>query len=156
MSRTRLNIYLEPEHARQLAELATLKRLPKSMIVGAALASAFSPDAADQREAAISRRLDRLTRQFNKLEQDHNVAIETLALFIRYFLSVTPLVPADLHEAARAQGHARFGQFVEQLARQLQKGKGLVRELHEEIYPEDSDFLVVDKVAAGEATGEQT
>jgi hypothetical protein len=156
MSRIRLNIYLEPEHARQLAELAVLKRLPKSMIVGAALASAFSPDAAAQREAAISRLLDRLTRQFDKLEQDHNVAIETLALFIRYFLSVTPIVPADQQEAARAQGRARFEQFVEQLARHLQKGKSLVRELHEQIYPEERDFFVIDDLAANEATAEHT
>src|SRR5580765_6002109 len=126
MSRKRLNIFLEPDHAKRLAEFSALKGLSKSSIIAAALASALSPDSADQREAAVSRRLDRLTRQFSKLDQDQNIAIETLALFIRYYLSVTPVVPDAQQFAAWAQGRGRFAQFVQQLGRQLQGGKSLV------------------------------
>jgi hypothetical protein len=149
MSRTRLNIFLQPDHAKRLAEFAALKGLSKSSIIAAALASTLSPDSADQREAATSRRLDRLTRQFDKLEQDQNIAIETLALFIKYYLSVTPVVPEAQQIAAWAQGRGRFAQFVEQLGRQLQRGKSLVRDLHEEIYPEDRDFFSFDDGASG-------
>ena len=39
MSRTRLNLFIEPEHARRLDELATMKGLSKSSIIAAALAS---------------------------------------------------------------------------------------------------------------------
>lgn len=144
MRRRRLNIFLEPDHAQRLAELSIAKKLSKSEIIAAALASALSPDSADQREAAISRRLDRLTRQFSKLEQDQNIAIETLALFIRYYLSVTPVVPDGQQLAAWAQGRGRFAQFVQQLGRQLQGGRSLVRDLHEEIYPEARDFFAFD------------
>ena len=48
MSRTRLNLFIEPEHARRLDELATMKGLSKSSIIAAALASFLSPDAADR------------------------------------------------------------------------------------------------------------
>jgi hypothetical protein len=153
MSRKRLNIFLEPDHAKRLAETAALKGISQSTIVAAALASALSPDSADQREAAISHRLDRLSRQFNKLEQDHNIAIETLALFIRYFLTVSPVVPDPQREAAWAQGRARFAQFVQQLARQLQRGKSLVRDLHEEIFPDEDDFFVADAGQADDGQG---
>lgn len=153
MSRKRLNIFLEPDHAKRLAEVAALKGLSKSSIIAAALASALSPDSADQREAAVSRRLDRLTRQFSKLEQDQNIAIETLALFIRYYLSVTPVVPDAQQPAAWAQGRGRFAQFVQQLGRQLQGGKSLVRDLHEEIYPETRDFFAFDDGASVGKTG---
>jgi len=153
MNRRRLNIFLEPDHAKRLAEVAALRGLSKSSIIAAALASALSPDSADQREAAISRRLDKLTRQFDKLEQDQNIAIETLALFIRYYLSVTPMVPEAQQAAAWAQGRSRFAKFVQELGRQVQRGRSLVRDLHEEIYPEERDFFTVDETASPSQTG---
>ena len=63
MSHYRLNLFIQPEHAQRLDELAAKKGVSKSSIVAAALASWLSPDAADQREAAIAKRLDRLSRQ---------------------------------------------------------------------------------------------
>ena len=44
--RSRLNIFLEPDHARRLDQLATMKGVSKSAIVAAALASYLSPDGA--------------------------------------------------------------------------------------------------------------
>lgn len=136
MSRSRLNIFIEPEHAKRLDRLAVHKGVSKSAVIAAALASFLSPDGGDQREAAIAKRLDRLSRQFDRLERDQNVLIETLALYVRYFLTVSVPVPEGQQEAVRAQGRARFAQFIEQLGRHLQRGRSLVREVHEEIEPE--------------------
>ncbi|MFP3688096.1 MULTISPECIES: CopG family transcriptional regulator [Burkholderia] len=136
MSQYRLNLFIPPEHARRLDELATKKGVSKSSIVAAALASWLSPDAGDQREAAIAKRLDRLSRQFEKLERDQNIEIETLALFVRYFLTVSTPVPDAHQDAARAQGRARFEQFVEQLSRHLMRGRSLVREVVGELNPD--------------------
>lgn len=136
MSRYRLNLFIAPEHAKRLDELAAKKGVSKSSIVAAALASWLSPDAGDQREAAIAKRLDRLSRQFEKLERDQNIEIETLALFVRYFLTVSTPVPESHQNAARAQGRARFEQFVEQLGRRLLRGHSLVRDVVEELNPE--------------------
>ena len=136
MSRARLNIFIEPEHARRLDQLAVHKGISKSAVIAAALASFLSPDGGDQREAALAKRLDRLSRQFDRLERDQNVLIETVALYIRYFLTVSIPVPEGQQDAARAQGRARYAQFIEQLARHLQRGRSLVREVHEDIAPE--------------------
>lgn len=57
MSQYRLNLFIQPEHAQRLDELAAKKGVSKSSIVAAALASWLSPDAGDQREAAIAKRL---------------------------------------------------------------------------------------------------
>ncbi len=141
MSRTRLNLFIEHEHAKRLDELATMKGLSKSSIIAAALASFLSPDSGDQREAAIAKRLDRLTRQFDKLERDQNILIETLALYVRYFLTVSTPVPEAHQEAARTQGRARFEQFVEQLGRHLLRGRSLVKDVVEEIQPDPSQFF---------------
>ena len=137
MSRTRLNIFIEPNHAKRLDQLAAHKGVSKSAVIAAALASFLSPDAADQREAAMGKRLDRLSRQFDRLERDQGILIETVALYIRYFLTVSLPVPDGQQDAARAQGRARYAQFIEQLARHIQRGRSLVREVHEEVAPDD-------------------
>jgi hypothetical protein len=47
----------------QINDLATRRRLTRSAIVEAAVASSPSPDGADRLEAAFARRLERLARQ---------------------------------------------------------------------------------------------
>ena len=138
MTRARLNIFIEPEHAKRLDQVAAHKGVSKSAVIAAALASFLSPAGEDQREAAIAKRLDRLSRQFDRLERDQNVLIETVALYIRYFLTVSIPVPEGQQEAARAQGRARYVQFIEQLARHIQRGRSLVREVHEDIGPAEA------------------
>jgi hypothetical protein len=140
MSRPRINVYLERNHEKRLADLCAMRGLSKSSVVAAALASFLSPEGADRREAAIARRLDKLANQFERLNRDQTILIETIALFIRYQLSVVAPLPDSHQEAARAQGKARFQQFIEQLARHLQRGGSLVKDLSEEIYPTDQQF----------------
>lgn len=148
MSRIRLNIFIEPGHARQLDELSAMKGLSKSSIIAAALASFLSPDAADRRDAAFAKRLDRLSNQFDKLERDQTILIETLALYVRYFLTVSAPVSEAQQEAARAQGRLRFQQFIEQLGRNLMRGRSLVKEVHEEVFPDAGQFFAMDDPAA--------
>jgi hypothetical protein len=108
-------------------------------VIAAALSSFLSPDATDQREAATAKRLDRLSRQFERLERDQAILIETVALYLRHYLTVALPVPEQQQEALRAQGRARYAQFIEQLARHIQRGRSLVREIHEECAPLDGD-----------------
>ncbi|MDP2162955.1 MAG: CopG family transcriptional regulator [Hydrogenophaga sp.] len=136
MSQARLNLFIQPDHAKRLDELAAKKGVSKSSIVAAALASWLSPDAGDQREAATAKRLDRLSRQFERLERDQNILIETMALYVRYYLTVSTPVPEAHQEAAKAQGKARFEQFIEQLGRHVLRGRSLVKEVYEEIQPD--------------------
>jgi hypothetical protein len=147
MSQARLNLFIQPDHARRLDELAAKKGVSKSSIVAAALASWLSPDAGDQREAATAKRLDRLSRQFERLERDQNILTETLALYVRYYLTVSTPVPEAHQEAVKAQGKARFEQFVEQLGHHLLRGRSLVKEVYKEIQP---DTVRVAEAAAQE------
>lgn len=136
MSRTRLNVFIEPDHAKRLDQIAARKGVSKSAVIAAALSIFLSPEDVDQRETAIGKRLDRLSRQFDRLERDQNILIETVALYVRYFLTVSIPVPEAQQDAVRAQGRARYGQFVDQLARHLQRGRSLVREVRDDALPE--------------------
>jgi len=152
MSHYRLNLFIQPEHAKRLGELAVTKGVSKSSIVAAALTSWLSPDAADQREAAIAKRLDRMSRQVERMERDQTILIETLALYIRYYLTVSTPIPETHQDAARAQGKARFEQFVEQLGRHLLRGRSLVRDVVEELHP---DFTRMEDAIAQTAAQER-
>jgi DNA-binding transcriptional MocR family regulator len=121
--RDRMNVYFPPELLKQISDLADRKKLSRSAIVEAAVASFLSPDGADRREAAFTRRLDRLSRQMQRLERDVGLTAETLALFIRFWLTITPPLPNDAQAAAQAKGRERFEGFVEALGRRLQKGR---------------------------------
>ncbi|MFL9500180.1 CopG family transcriptional regulator [Rhodopseudomonas palustris] len=144
MSKARLNVFIEHEHRKRLRRLTALKGETQSAIVAAALSSYLSPDGADRREAAIISRLDRLSHQFDRLERDQTILIETVALFIRYTLSVSAPIPEAHQTVARAQGRSRFNQFIDQLGRHLQRGGSLVRQVHQEIAPTESDFVGLD------------
>ncbi|MDP1962068.1 MAG: CopG family transcriptional regulator, partial [Reyranella sp.] len=105
------------------------KRVPQALVVEAALASHLSPDGADRLEAALARRLDRMTRQLERLERHVTISNEALALFIRFWLTSTPPLPDTAQAAAQAKGRERYEGFVEALGRRLARGRTLADEL---------------------------
>ena len=133
MKKDCLNVYFDPSLTAELEALAARRKASKSQVVEAALASYLSPDAADQREAAITRRLDRLTRAVERLERNQTITTEALALFVRFWLTTTPPLPDTMREAAQAKGRERYEGFVETLGRRLAKGSSLAKEVSEDI-----------------------
>lgn len=135
--RDRMNVYFPPELLKKISDLADRKKISRSAIAEAAVASFLSPDGVDRQEAAFTRRLDRLSRQMQRLERDVGLTAETLALFIRFWLTITPPLPNDAQAAAQLKGRERFEGFVEALGRRLQKGQSFLREIPEDIVRQD-------------------
>lgn len=125
----RLNCYFDAVLLKRLDELAARRGLSKSTIVEAALASFLSPDAADQREAAITRRLDKMTRAIERLERDVSIGNEAQALYIRAWLAATPPLPGGAQAAAQAKARERYDSFVEAIERRLAKGQSFAKEV---------------------------
>jgi hypothetical protein len=86
-------------------------------------------------EAALGRRLDRLTRQVERLERHVTISNEALALFVRFWLTVTPPLPDTAQPAAQAKGRERYEGFVEALGRRLAKGQSLAQEISQDVIP---------------------
>ncbi len=131
--RDRLNLTLPVELIGRINELSERKKLSRSAIVEAAVASFLSPDAADNREAAFTRRMDRLSRQAQRIERDLGITAETLALFVRFWLTITPPLPPDAQFAAQIKGRERYEGFLETLGRRLQKGQNFLREIPDDV-----------------------
>ena len=125
--RTKHTFRLPPDLAGKLADYAQRKRVPQALIVETALSSFLSPDASERLEAALGRRLDRLTRQVERLERHVTISNEALALFVRFWLTATPPLPDTAQPAAQAKGRERYEGYVEALGRRLAKGRTLGR-----------------------------
>lgn len=131
--RVRIDGYLPPDLARRLDAVADRQGLSRSAVIEAAVASFLSPDAGDRREAALSRRLDRLSRQVQRLERNIEIATEALALFVRFWLTVTPPLDDQGQAAAQAKGRERYAGFVDALGRRLHQGKTLLNEISQDV-----------------------
>jgi hypothetical protein len=135
--RTKHTIRLPPDIAGQLADYASRKRVPQSLVVETALSSYLSPDNSERMEAALGRRLDRLTRQVERLERHVTISNEGLALFVRFWLTMTSPLPDIAQPAAQAKGRERYEGFVEALGRRLAKGQSLAQEISQDLLPKD-------------------
>jgi predicted transcriptional regulator len=133
MKKAQLSIYLDPEIFRSLEAFAKRHGRPKSLVAEAAIASFLSPDDSDRREAAIAKRLDRIVRVLERLERNDGVTLETIALFIRFWLTSTPALPEQSSPAARAKGAERYDRFVEALGRRLSSGSTVLKEVSIEL-----------------------
>lgn len=129
----RLSVYLEPGVTRALAEYAARRAQSRSLVAEAAIASFLSPDAAERQEAALARRLDQLDRRMARLERDLGIAVETLAVFVRFWLTTNPPLPEPAQAAARAKAGERYHAFVAALGRRLAQGPKLRQEISEDV-----------------------
>lgn len=131
--KAQISVYLDPEVLASLADYATRRNQSQSMIAEAAIASFLSPDAAERQEAVMAKRLDQIDRRMTRLERDVGIAVESLAVFIKFWLATTPALPEPAAQAARAKAGERYDQFVTALGRRLAQGPKLRQELSEDV-----------------------
>ncbi|MET4391519.1 putative transcriptional regulator [Bradyrhizobium sp. F1.4.3] len=129
VKKIQLSIYLDPETFKTLEAFAQRRGQPKSLVAEAAIAAFLSPDDSDRREAAIAKRLDRIARLLERLDRNDGITLETIALFIRFWLTSTPALPEHSTPAARAKGAERYDRFVEALGRRLASGSTVLKEV---------------------------
>lgn len=132
-TRTRRNVYFDPSLLKQVDALAMRRKVSASAIVEAAVASFLSGDTTEKLEAAMSRRLDKLGRQIDTLDEDLAVLGETLSLFILIWLSSTPTLPESSQASARAKGAERYDGFMQRLGKRLATGDRFLKELSRDV-----------------------
>jgi hypothetical protein len=93
-TKTRMNVYFDPDLLKKVEALALRRNISKSAVIEAAVASFLSADASERLEAVFARRMDRIGRQIEGMDEDLAILGETLA--------VHPLL-ADRHAAVARQ-----------------------------------------------------
>lgn len=136
-TKTPFSAYLDPELMQALAAYADRRGKSRSLVAEAAIASFLSPDADEQREAAIAKRLDQLDRRLTRIERDLGINVEMIALFVRFWLSNTPPPPEAERATMRRQGGDRYDAFMDALGRRLAKGPKVRQEIGEDLPPQE-------------------
>jgi len=118
----RHQLFLPRDVSERLEALARAPGASKSRLLATAVSAWLDRRGTDELEQRFAKRLDRLSNQLARIERDGQVGLESLALFIRYMLTINaPLAEED--EAARAIGRDRFAAFVARVGQQLANGR---------------------------------
>jgi hypothetical protein len=128
----RLSVYLDPDVLDALTAHAARRGHSLSLVAEAGIASFLSPDAAERQEAITVKRLDQLDRRLSRIERDLGISVETLAIFVRFWLTTTPALPEPVAQAARAKAGERYDAFITALGRRLAIGPKLRQEIPED------------------------
>lgn len=122
MRQVRYQLFLPEALSARLEALAAKPGVTKSAILADAVAAWLNRRAASELDERFATRLDRMTQAIGRVDRQSEVILETLALFIRFELSIqTPLAEND--QAGRAVAAKRFEAFVTQVGRQVASGR---------------------------------
>ncbi|MFT3975758.1 MAG: CopG family transcriptional regulator [Sphingomonas bacterium] len=129
-----MNVYFDPTLLKQVEALALRRNVPKSAIVEAAVASSCQAIPARNRRPPC-RAGSTGSAIMSALNEDLAVPSDTLALFVRFWLTFTPPMTEAAQVAARAQGAERFDGFVQTLGKRLETGDRFLKELSRDADP---------------------
>ncbi|CCG08603.1 CopG family transcriptional regulator [Pararhodospirillum photometricum] len=120
MNRTKIRhqLFLDPDLSARLEALAAKPGVSKSTILADAVTAWLNRRGSQELDERFGLRLHRISDQLDRIERDGQVLLESLALFVRYQLTVTAPLP-EPDKAARAVGQERFQKFIDQVGRQI-------------------------------------
>jgi hypothetical protein len=120
--KVRHQLFLPKPLSDRLEALAAKPGATKSAILTDAVTAWLNRRGASELEDRFAIRLDRMTQAIGRVDRDTQVILETLALFIRFELSIqVPLAEND--HAGRALAAKRFEAFVNQVGRHVASGR---------------------------------
>ena len=156
MAKKRYALYISRALANKFDHIAQQRHGSKSAMLEEALRLSLEPEKVPGAEEVLVRRLDELHKVVGVVNRDVAIATETLALFVRYFLTITPPLPQSEQEPARLLGRERFQVFVAQVGRRLATDHRLVAEVLETIASNNPDLFATaadDAPSRGRAAG---
>lgn len=126
--KTKIGIYLTDDVAKRL-DRAVRVGGTKSDIVNTALERFLDPGSAKRPYAEVLARLDAQRKRLRRIGREVEVIAETFALFVRYFLMITPPLPESEQEEARQLGRARLNVFLSEVGRRVASDRGWVADV---------------------------
>lgn len=122
VEKVRYQVALPKELSRRLESLTAKPGVTKSAMLAEGLRLLIERRGQSEIEQRFAMRLDRMSRQLARIERNTHIELESLAVFVRYMLTVNPPIsPED--DVSRAIGRDRFQAFVARVAQQLARGR---------------------------------
>jgi predicted transcriptional regulator len=124
--RHRHALYLSEAMSQKLQSAAEIHRVSKSAILERALQQYWVGQYGTLQSDPQNLQHEATGRSLRRLERDLAIATELTATCVRYYLTITPPLPASEHVAARALGQLRFEQVIEDIGRRLRTDRSLM------------------------------
>lgn len=121
-NKIRHQLFLPRDVSERLEVLAQRPGVTKSAILADAVTAWLDRKGRSALDDRFGQRLDRIAGLLDRLVRDSHIELETLALFIRYELTINPPL-AQGDQAGRAAGAKRFEAFLSQVARKIAAGQ---------------------------------
>ncbi|MGE0183982.1 MAG: hypothetical protein AB7F91_13335 [Parvularculaceae bacterium] len=115
----RISIYLGADAERLLNRAIEDRGASMSGVIEAAIKAMLDEDAKRSDLALLADRVNKLARAAERIADETTAQTETLALFILYYLCITPPLPESTRLAAEALGKKRFDRFIGQVSEKL-------------------------------------
>src|SRR5215831_2708002 len=141
MSKKRYTLYLSHALARKFEQVAQQRHGAKSALIEEALRAMLDPQQNEGMEERLARRLNEFSKAAARQVSEQTVATETLALLVRYFLTVIPPIPEADQESARLMGRKRFEIFIAEVGRRVAEGRRHMAEVLEAAPLEQPDLF---------------
>jgi hypothetical protein len=119
--RVRHQLFLPKPLSDRLEQLAAAPGACKSSILADAVDAWLTRRGESEIDERFGHRMDRMSVALGRIERDLHILAETLALFVRYELTIHPPL-AESDQAGRALGRQRFEAFVDQVGRAVAGG----------------------------------
>ena len=119
--KSRHQLYLAEDISAKLEALAAKPGASKSAILADAVQAWLTRRGTQELDDRFALRLERISMQLGRIERDQQIMMESLALFIRYQLTINAPLP-EPDQAARAVGRDRFQAFIDQVGRHIAGG----------------------------------
>jgi hypothetical protein len=120
-AKRRRRLYLDADVSERLETFGAQPGAPNSAILADAIEAWLTERGAHELADRFGHLLERISAQPGRIHRDQQITMESLAHFIRYFLTVNAPLP-EAEQAARALGRDRLNAFIDQVARNLASG----------------------------------
>ena len=145
-SKPRVRAYVDHDTYAKLQFATTRPHVSISDTVNNALKVYLSDEYNLEHNSAMIRRLDRMTRESERINQKLAIQSEAMAAFILYMMRVTPQPPEAEKAAAIARGDKYFDDFVETLKARLQRTSKSLFGTFQDVYADESAFFTAEEL----------
>lgn len=143
---SRVRARITPKNSALLDVRARASGKTRSRLMNDALTASFTFEHDDQRDARILEKLEMMIRHNHRHSRDLNLHSESFALFMHFFFTMAPQIPAVDSEVRAARGVALMNQFIDQLGAKMQMGGKTFKHALSDVLISDQDFFRLDEI----------
>lgn len=121
--KSRYSLYLDDELNERLDALAEKPGATRSSVVRDAVSAYLNRQGANELDFMFRERLERMSSQLARIEHLQTIAVESLALFVRHQLGLSPQLAVTDQCVVQALGKDRFQAFVAQVRTRIADGR---------------------------------